>query len=154
MKKLPFSQSKRTQQKRSTMKIIGKVMTIVAILMFTGCATTYQPAGLSGGYQEKELENNVYQITFSGNSFISKEKINDFGMFRCAEFSLEHEKPYFEVVSKDLKSIMGKPAVWIQIRLYETEPDKTSLKGESFEAEKVMTDIRTKYPEDLPQLAQ
>lgn len=136
------------------MKIIGKIMVIVAILMFTGCATTYSPAGVTGGYQEKELENNIYQITFSGNSFISKEKINDFGMFRCAEFSLEHKKPYFEIVSKDLKSFMGKPAVWIQIRLYETEPDKTSLKGESFEAEKVMTDIRTKYPEDLPQLAQ
>ncbi len=128
-------------------------MTIAAILTFAGCATTYGPAGVTGGYQEKELENNVYQISFAGNSFISKEKINDFGMFRCAEFSLEHDKPYFEMLSKDLKSIMGKPAVWIQIRLYETEPDKTVLKGEAVKAEKVMADMRTKYPEDLPQLA-
>lgn len=71
---------------------------LVAILLLAGCATQYQRVGLSGGYSEVQLAENVFKVTFRGNGYTSREKAADFALLRSAELALEHGFKYFAVI--------------------------------------------------------
>jgi len=49
---------------------------IISVLMLqvSSCATPYQEYGLSGGYTEEYLGNNLYEITFHYNIYTSVAK--------------------------------------------------------------------------------
>ena len=65
-------------------------------LLLSGCATSYQNRGLSGGYSEKRISDSVYVVTFSGNSLASRDRIYDFFLYRCAELTLSQGYALFE----------------------------------------------------------
>ena len=77
------------------MKIIA---TLSIVLLLGGCATTYQPQGLSGGFSETQIDTNVFTVTFKGNGYTGQDKANDFTLLRSAELTLEHGFKYFVVV--------------------------------------------------------
>lgn len=66
--------------------------------MLTGCATTYQPQGASGGYSSSQLDENVFQVTFNGNGYTDRGRANDFALLRSAELALENGYGYFVIV--------------------------------------------------------
>ena len=52
-----------------------KAMTmVVAAALLAGCATPYQASGLRGGYTETRLDDNVYQVSFDGNAYVSAQR--------------------------------------------------------------------------------
>ena len=71
---------------------------ILCTFLVQGCATGYQKNGMSGGYTETRLGENIFMVTFRGNGFTSSEKASDFALLRSAELALENGYSYFEIV--------------------------------------------------------
>ncbi len=69
---------------------------IVAVL--GGCATAYQPQGITGGFSSTQLDSNVFQVTFTGNGYTARGRANDFALLRSAELALENGYKYFIIV--------------------------------------------------------
>lgn len=67
------------------------------VLLF-GCATTYQPNGLSGGFSETQLDTNVFVVSFKGNGYTDEEKASDFALLRSAEIAINNGFKYFTIV--------------------------------------------------------
>ncbi len=73
------------------------IITFVAIFI-QGCATTYQRAGLTGGYSETQLDENVFKVSFRGNGYTERERVSDFTLLRSAELTLENGYKYFVII--------------------------------------------------------
>lgn len=74
---------------------------IVFVLFFAfiqGCATSYQNDGLTGGYSETQLDDNVFKVSFRGNAFTDAGKASDFTLLRSAEITLEQGSRYFVII--------------------------------------------------------
>ena len=65
-----------------------------------GCATKYQHMGLTGGFSETQLAEDVFRVSFNGNGFTSMERAVDFALLRSAELALAHGFPYFVIVAE------------------------------------------------------
>ena len=73
----------------------------VLVLLFIciqGCATSYQNDGLTGGYSETQLDDNIFKISFRGNGFTNFERASDFTLLRSAEITLERGGSYFIII--------------------------------------------------------
>lgn len=77
------------------------------VVMLSGCATTYQPTGFTGGYSETRLGENIFQVSFRGNGFTSPGRASDFTLLRSAETTLENGFRYFAVVESERDSKIG-----------------------------------------------
>lgn len=75
------------------MKSIG----CIVILALAGCATPYQRDGLRGGYNEVQLDRNVFRVSFQGNAYTAPRKVTDYILLRSAELTLENGFKYFQV---------------------------------------------------------
>lgn len=74
-----------------------------AILAACATATPYQAAGTNGyaGYSSQKIENNRYQVTFSGNSLTNQETVETYLLHRAAELAVENGYDYFTVADED-----------------------------------------------------
>ena len=73
---------------------------VVALLALAGCATTYQPMGGAGGYEELQLNPNTYRVSFQGNGYTRQERVADFALLRASDLTLAQGSRYFVVVSQ------------------------------------------------------
>lgn len=71
---------------------------MLATFIFIGCATTYGPKGTKGGYSEKQITENTFEVTFEGNEHNSADQIRNYLMYRCAELTLEQGLSHFLIV--------------------------------------------------------
>ena len=82
------------------------VVLIFAAILVAGC-TAYQKQGLTGGFSETQLGENVFQVTFKGNAYTSRERVSDFNLLRSAEITLENGYRYFVIVDSEKYSKTG-----------------------------------------------
>jgi hypothetical protein len=68
------------------------------VIFLTGCATKYQPEGFTGGYSESQLGDNIFQVSFRGNSYTGHDIESDFALLRSAELALQNGFRYFVIV--------------------------------------------------------
>lgn len=68
-----------------------------ASLCLAGCATQYGASGLTGGYFDTRVNHRLVQVNFSGNGYITADKIQTFALYRCAELARNANKPYFVI---------------------------------------------------------
>lgn len=61
------------------------------------CTTPYQKKGLTGGFTESQLDDDVFEVAFKGNGFTSSEKVKKYFFRRCAEIAIENGKTHFIV---------------------------------------------------------
>ena len=71
---------------------------ILSSILLSGCATTYQSSGFSGGYSETQLDENVFKVVFRGNGYTGRERVADFTLLRSAELALQNGYKYFAVI--------------------------------------------------------
>lgn len=71
-----------------------------AAAILAGCATAYQPNGLTGGFSETKLSQNVYRISFQGNGFNRPEQASEMSLLRAAELMQESGYPFFIVMDE------------------------------------------------------
>ena len=82
----------------------------VLLLFSAGCGnpTPYQRmqgGGLLGlgdkeGYEEVQVDGNTFRVNFQGNGHTSKETVERYTLYRCAELTLERGYDYFVVVDE------------------------------------------------------
>jgi hypothetical protein len=72
--------------------------TSIAALLLSACATTYQPQSFSGGFAETQLDKNVFRVSFKGNGYTSRDRVEDFTLLRSAELTLKNGFTHFVIV--------------------------------------------------------
>jgi hypothetical protein len=74
---------------------------VVAALAVAACttATPYQPLrGSSGGFAEQRVDQNRYRVSFTGNEYTSRQRVEDYLLYRAAELTLANGYDSFTVV--------------------------------------------------------
>lgn len=85
-----------------------KLLSVLLLIAFlSGCATTYQRKGFSGGYSETQLGENIFQVSFLGNGYTRGERASDFALLRSAEVTTENGFRYFIVVESGKDSSLS-----------------------------------------------
>ncbi|MBY9066447.1 hypothetical protein K1X12_06030 [Hyphomonas sp. WL0036] len=86
------------------MKRLSLAAAIAALAITTACATAtpYQPASQSDrGFSEMKIEENRYQVEFSGNSLTDRKTVETYLLFRAAELTKQNGFDHFRVVRRD-----------------------------------------------------
>ena len=83
------------------------LIAFIAVAIMSGCATTYQKESFTGGFSETQLGENIFQVSFKGNAYTSREKASDFTLLRSAEIAIENGYRYFVVVESEKYSKVG-----------------------------------------------
>ena len=73
----------------------------VLALLLASCATGYQKQGLTGGFSETQLSENIFRVSFNGNAYTSAERAADFTLLRSAELAGENGFSYFAIIDAD-----------------------------------------------------
>ncbi|MDI6623510.1 MAG: hypothetical protein QME55_02165 [Brevundimonas sp.] len=97
---------------------LGAALCAGAALALAGCATVqapYHPAtpGVHGseGYSEVRLSQDRYRVTFSGDAFTSRDRVEGYLLFRSAELTLQQGYDWFRVVDRETeREIVREPA--------------------------------------------
>jgi hypothetical protein len=83
-----------TERSKWKFRITGAIMLIVA-----GCATPYQQHGFRGGYSDARIGQDSVLVSFKGNGYTSKERVQLYLLYRCAEVTRQYGYDYFVVTS-------------------------------------------------------
>lgn len=81
--------------------------TIAAAAVLAGCttATPYQPlgapTGVRGGFSEQQIERNRFRVSFSGNELTSRERVENYLLFRAAELTVQQGFDSFTLVDRE-----------------------------------------------------
>ncbi len=79
----------------SNAKLISTILVCAALV--SGCASMYSPKGMFNGYSDVQLGKDMFQISFQGDGYDSRERVSDFALLRSAEVALENGFSYFIV---------------------------------------------------------
>jgi hypothetical protein len=71
---------------------------LILALLLGGCATGYHPNVAGGGYSDRRLDADVFYVSFRGNSYTSRDAVDRYAFYRCAELTLQAGYDYFVVV--------------------------------------------------------
>jgi len=71
---------------------------VICVILLSSCSTAYQKDSFTGGFTTAQLDENVFQVSFRGNGYTSRDKANDFALLRSAEVALENGFNYFVIV--------------------------------------------------------
>lgn len=74
-----------------------KLLIAAALAGLAGCATTYQPKGYFGGYDELRIGADAFLVSFNGNSRTSAARAHDLLLLRCADLALANGATYFRI---------------------------------------------------------
>jgi hypothetical protein len=74
------------------------------------CATPYTQQGLIGGFDVKELRPDVFRVSFQGNGFTTRESVQTYWLYRCAQLALEKGFTGFEILS-DMQFATRRPSM-------------------------------------------
>jgi hypothetical protein len=76
-----------------------RLLTIMFLaVLVAGCATSYQREGFSGGFQEVQLDENVFRVSFRGNGYTSLERAEEMALLRSAELTLQKGFTHFAIL--------------------------------------------------------
>ena len=81
----------------------------LALLGLAACATEPAPYGpktedSSTGYTDQQIASNRYRVTYVGNSFTSRETVENYLLLRSAEVTLKGGYEYFLFDTRDTKA--------------------------------------------------
>jgi len=77
----------------------GWAASLGLMLAVCGCATAYQPEGLTGGFAEIPMGGDEWIIRFSGNGYTNNETVQSYWLYHCADFTLSKGYAGFQIVT-------------------------------------------------------
>ena len=80
------------------MKTVFAILLIAVTL--SGCATPYQPSGITGGFSVLQIKDDVWRVRFGANGFTTRETAQTYWLYRAAELALEKGYEGFELLSQ------------------------------------------------------
>lgn len=86
-----------------------KYFTCALALFIAACATSYGPQGMTGGYQDKQVDEDSYIVSFYGNGHTSEQKVWNYWIYRCAELTLEKGYTVFSLEQSDDYAVLMPP---------------------------------------------
>jgi hypothetical protein len=89
---------------------IGSAVILAATLCLTGCATPYGSTSLAGGHSDAKVNDRLIKVDFFGNGFITSDKVQTYGLYRCAEIADAAKKPYFVVYDSLNAAALNRPS--------------------------------------------
>lgn len=96
----------------------------IAVGVLTACATSYQPVGATGGFEETKLAAGLYQVSFTGNGYTLPARVSQFVLRRCAELTLENRKQFFLLADDAPSSTTSGARGWV----FSAPSGKTTLR--------------------------
>lgn len=81
------------------------LISLFILLFMSGCATKYQQDSFTGGFSETQLGENIFNVSFKGNGYTSRERASDFALLRCAEIAMNNGYNYFIIVDSEKYSV-------------------------------------------------
>ena len=75
------------------------ILLVILSSLFMGCATTYHKENIFGGYSNKSLEGDIYQITFKSSKFTDSHMIELFLHYHCSEIVIEKGYKYYTLLN-------------------------------------------------------
>lgn len=93
--------------KVSRRRALSIAASLSALMFVSSCmtATPYQPEvrgqRIHGGYSEKALGGNRYQVTFDGNTLTSRERVEGYLLYRAAELTVQNGFEWFRIVNRE-----------------------------------------------------
>lgn len=101
---------RRTGMMRPALLAVG----VSAISLLSGCATGYQAQGLTGGFSETRLSDDIWQVNFEGNGYTRPRRAHDLALLRSADLTLQSGYRYFvpinNSVQNDVSGIINSPS--------------------------------------------
>jgi len=70
----------------------------LATTLIAGCMSPYSKRGvisLTGGYRDKQLGPDIYEVSFAGNGYTSLDRARVYTLLRCADLTIEKGCDYF-----------------------------------------------------------
>ena len=126
---------------------------LCACLFLAACATSYGPMAWSGGYSDLQLGDNIFRVTFEGNSYLTPARASEYALLRSADVALEKGFRYFIVSESTTANIVpgssggasagSKPTVINTILCYRTRPSDAGALV--YDASAVKNGIQAKY---------
>ena len=89
---------------------MSKFFILCAVALYiSGCVTPYEYHNVwtGGGFDELQLSENSWKVSFKGNEFDDKDRIYDLCLLRCAELTINNGYKYFSVVTRENTSEVG-----------------------------------------------
>lgn len=130
------------------MRCASVFVALVLFVIGSGCATGYHAEGssITGGYDSRREEFNVFTVRYSGNTFVSPEKAADLALLRAAELTLEHGFEYMAVIaSRSQVDRRGKPAALVLIGCFRKDPQHARAAYEVYDASAVFEEMVARY---------
>ncbi len=93
---------------RRSLRGIAVAALLATTLLTTACVTesTYGPATGRGfersGYSDRQIEENRFQVSFSGNSYTSRDTVEKYLLYRAAELTVQRGFDYFILADRDV----------------------------------------------------
>jgi hypothetical protein len=75
------------------------VICFSSALLLAGCSTQYGQAGITGGFTDKMISNDIGVVVISGNGFTSAAKVKAMLLLRASEMTLESGHRRFSLLS-------------------------------------------------------
>lgn len=72
---------------------------MLVLASLTACSTPYQKNGMTGGFTEVQLKDDIWRIKFGGNGYTTYETVQTYWLFRCSELAIEKGYDGFEILS-------------------------------------------------------
>ena len=129
-----------------------KTIILFLVIFLNGCATKtpYQSIAYSGGYSNTIIDENIFKVSFKGNGFTSKERVEDFTLLRSAEITLQYGFKYFIIINSDSYStltayqnnIYSKPSSTNIIKCFKRKPKFNTI---IYNANFIKKSIKEKY---------
>ena len=84
--------------------------TAIGLAALSGCATQYQGVGVTGGHFEANGPGKLVKVTFSGNGFITADKVQQYAMYRCAEVAQQGGRAHFVIYDSLMAAAAEQPS--------------------------------------------
>jgi hypothetical protein len=89
----------------SSLRAAAAPLAALSLLAACATATPYQPlnprGGYSaGGYSEQRIDENHYRVMFTGNEFTSRQRVENYLLYRAAELTLQAGYDSFTMVAE------------------------------------------------------
>lgn len=91
---------------RRRLLILGALTIIASVGACTTTPTPYQPyraesaGGVHGGYSDQRLAPNRYRISFHGNELTSRERVENYLLYRAAELAVANGYDWFTIADR------------------------------------------------------
>lgn len=80
---------------------------LAALAVMTACATAtpYQAANTNDrGYSDQKIEDNRFQVQFSGNSLTQRKTVETYLLYRAAELTSQNGFDHFRVITRETEA--------------------------------------------------